>query len=85
MNKKEIKKLVGNKIFTVVFTKKNGDLRKMNCRLNVQKHLKGGSKSFNDDDYDYLTVYDLHSKGYRTVNLNTIKKLKFKGKEHING
>ena len=85
MKKEKIKKLVGSKFFTVEFKKKNGELRKMNCRLKVTKHLKGGSKSFSDDDYNYLTVYDLHKKGYRTVNINTLTSLKFKGQEHING
>jgi hypothetical protein len=31
------------KIVTVTFTKKDGSIRIMNCRLGVTKHLKGGS------------------------------------------
>jgi len=76
MNKREqLKKELKGKFFTVVFTKKNGKLRKMNARLGVTKHLKGGSKSFNDADFNYLTVFDLQKKAYRTVNLNTVKKI----------
>lgn len=45
MNINEIRQLVGNKFFSAIFTKKNGDLRKILCRLGVKKHLKGGEKS----------------------------------------
>jgi hypothetical protein len=65
-----IKKAVGHKIFKATFVKKNGEVREMNCRLQVTKHLKGG-KNFNNRDR-YLTVYDLKNKGYRNINLNTI-------------
>ena len=71
-----IKKFIGNKFFSVEFYKKDGTLRKMQCRLNVKKHLKGGTKSYDSDALEYLTVYSIDSKGYRTVNLNTIKQIK---------
>lgn len=74
-----IKKMLGNKIFTVTFEKKNGELRKMNARLGVTKALKGGEKRYNTDDLNYLTVFDLQANEYRTVNLNTLKELSFKG------
>lgn len=76
MNKEKIIELVGNKFFTISFIKKDGTLRKMNARLGVTKHLKGGKKSYNPDDFNYLTVFDLAKKQYRTVNLNTIKEVK---------
>lgn len=80
-NKKIIKALIGNQFFTCTFTKKDGSERVLNGRLGVTKHLKGGEKSYNDDDFNYLTVYDVQSKGYRTVNLDTIKSIKINGKE----
>jgi hypothetical protein len=76
MNKEKIIELVGNKFFTISFIKKDGTLRKMNARLGVIKHLKGGKKSYNPDDFNYLTVFDLGKKQYRTVNLNTVKEVK---------
>lgn len=76
MDKEKIIKLVGNKFFTISFIKKDGTLRKMNARLGVTKHLKGGKKSYNPDDFNYLTVFDLGKKQYRTVNLNTVKEVK---------
>jgi hypothetical protein len=79
MNKTEIKKLVGGTIFSAIFTKKNGDKRKMHCRLGVVKHLKGGVKKYDNDTL--LTVFDLKNKAYRTINLLTLEQLNFKGKE----
>lgn len=79
MNKKLFRNLVGNKFFTVTFTKKNGELRTMNCRLGVTKHLKGGKKSYDDSKYNYVTVYDLSKKAYRTVNLDAVKSVKARG------
>lgn len=76
MNKTDkLKKELKGKFFTVTFTKKDGTLRKMNARLGVTKHLKGGSKGYNDSDFNYLTVFDLGKKAYRTVNLSTVKSL----------
>ena len=82
MQKEKIKKLVGNKIFTVVFEKKDGTLRKLNGRLKVTKHLKGGRKSYDDNDFNYITVYDVHKRGYRTVDCDKITSLKFGGVDH---
>jgi len=58
------------KFFTVTFTKKDGTTRVMNCRLGVTKYLKGGESTLNPNDY--ITVYDLQSKGYRAINRKTI-------------
>lgn len=58
------------KIFTVTFLKKNGSLRVLNGRLGVTKHLKGGLSTLNP--LEYITVYDLQSKGYRAINRSTI-------------
>ena len=79
METKKIRQLVGNKIFTAEFLKKDGTLRKMNCRLGVTKHLKGGELKYNPDEYNYLPVFDLQAGEYRTINLNTLKKLTVEG------
>ena len=75
MDTKEIREIVGNKIFSAIFTKKDGSERKMLCRLDVKKHLKGGVKKYDAEALNYLTVYSLDSKGYRTINLNTLKSI----------
>ena len=43
--KREILQTTKGKFFTVEFVKKDGTLRKMNCRLGVAKDLKGGQNS----------------------------------------
>lgn len=64
------------KIFTVRFTKRSdGSDRLMNCRLGVKKHLRGGSKAFDDAEHKLVTVYDLKSKGYRSIPLEGVYEL----------
>lgn len=76
---KQLREMVGSKIFSVVFTKKDGTLREMVCRLGVTKHLKGGELGYNPEDYNYLTVFDMQKQEYRTLNVNTLKQIKFEG------
>ena len=76
---KQIRALVGSKIFSVVFEKKDGTLREMTCRLGVKKHLKVGELSYDPEEKNYLVVFDMQSEGYRTININTLKKIKFEG------
>lgn len=63
------------KIFSVVFEKKDGEIREMNCRLGVTKHLKGGEQAYDPKDYDMITVFDVQKKGYRMVRLDTLKEI----------
>jgi hypothetical protein len=76
---RQLRELVGNKIFSVEFIKKNGTLRKMVCRLGVKKHLKGGELGYDPEALNYLTVFDLQSEEYRTINVNTLKSITFEG------
>ena len=66
----------GGRWFTLDFIKKNGELRTMNARVGVKKHLKGGKMSFNPDDYCYRVVWDAQKKEYRMVNLKTVSRFK---------
>jgi hypothetical protein len=59
------------RFITVEFTKKDGTIRKMNCRTGVTAHLKGGESKL--DPAQYIIVYDLKSKGYRSINRSTIR------------
>jgi len=83
------KKIILSKgaIFTVSFTKKNGERRVMNCRLGVKKHLKGGRlynspKNFNPIEKLQVIVFDMQKKQYRTINLDTMFALKIGSKEY---
>ena len=70
------------KIFSAVFTKKNGDKRLMTCRLNVKKGVKGVGLSFKPQDIGLMTVFDLQKGGYRFINLMTLESLKLRGNEY---
>ena len=75
-----------NTIFSVVFLKKNGEIRRMNCLLGVKKQLKGGKLAFNPLERGYLVVLDTNKKAYRMINLNTISNITSKGVEyHVEG
>ena len=75
-----LKKVVGNTIFTVTFTKMNGESRVMNCRLNVVKGTSGKSNHLKEDQF--LTAYDIQKKGFRAVNVSGICSFKSRGKEY---
>ena len=62
---------VQDKFFTVGFTKADGSFRKINGRLGVEKHKKGGRDC--NTNKQMMTVWDTGAKGYRNVNLSTIK------------
>lgn len=68
------------KIFTVLFIKKDGSQRVMNCRINVKKYLHGGELPYDPISKGLFPVYDIQSKGYRMINLNTIQYVKMEGK-----
>ena len=67
------------KIVSVTFTKADGTLRVMTCRLGVTKHLKGGDSTL--DGGKYLTVFDMAKKAYRAINKDTIQSVRLSGEE----
>lgn len=68
------------KMVTVTFVKKNGNVRVLNGRLGVKKYLKG---NLNTKSSDYITIYDVKNKGYRSINRDTILGLRAGGVESI--
>ena len=62
------------KFVTVTFLKKDGTVRKMNCRMGVTKHLKGGESTL--DAEQYITVFDMAKGAYRAINRDTIIDIK---------
>ena len=68
--------------FTVSFTKKDGTHRKMNCRLGVTKHLKGGELAYDPAEYDLITVFDVQKNGYRMINVDTLEEVAIDGEEY---
>ena len=71
-----------NNIFSVVFLKKDGSIRKMLCRFGVKRHLKGGKLSFDPRERKLLVVFDMQKEAYRMINLETISNITMKGVDY---
>ena len=67
------------KIFSAVFTKKDGEKRQMVCRQGVAKYVKGVGLKFKPEDRDLIGVFDMHKKAYRFINVNTLEQIKVEG------
>ena len=67
-------------VFTATFRKANGEMRTMNCRLGVKKHLKGGDSTTAHKD-NLITVFDMQKGAYRCINLDTVVSAKINGAE----
>ena len=76
---------IGGKFFTVVFTKKDGSIRRMNCRTGVRRHLKGGGvpDGHVSTRKDMLVVYDVKAKGYRCLARDSIRAIRCGGVEAV--
>ena len=70
------------KIFSAVFTKKDGEKRQMVCRQGVSKYVKGVGLKFKPEERSLIGVFDMHKKAYRFINLETLEKIKVKGREY---
>ena len=78
----EAQQLIKNsrgRIFTVEHIKKDGTLRKTNCRLGVKAFVNGKGLKYNPSVKGLEPVYDMKIKAYRMVNLKTITKLNIYG------
>ncbi len=86
-----INNLKNGTIYSVVFTKVNGEDRLMNSIKGTSKGVNGTGKKFSDEEKRLLSVFDmqLRSKGveenkcWRSVRLDTIKQLKCNGETYI--
>jgi len=71
-----IKTIPNGHMFTATFVKANGETRKMNCRTGVVKYLNPNPSRVKAPNPSHLvTVYDVKSKGYRTINCTTVTKI----------
>lgn len=64
--------------FSITFTKKNGEERKLTVRDGVESKLAlpKGQGSNNQEAYDNLiTLFDVQAGHYKSVNLDTVTKL----------
>ena len=85
ITKEEAKELILNnrsRIFSVLFTKKDGSKRQMKARLDVKKDIKGAGLKYNPADFNYIIAFDMAKKNYRTINVNTLERLRLNKKEY---
>jgi len=78
ISRSKVKELIessNGQVFSAIFVKKDGTERKMSCRLGVKKHVNGTGMAYKPSNYDLIGVYDMNNKGYRMINLNTVKAL----------
>ena len=74
------KQLIHNtngKIFSSVFTKKDGSIRLMTGRLKVKKYLTDNARPrpYDPNKYNLICLFDMINKGYRMINIETLKQL----------
>lgn len=81
MTNTEFKKMVGNKIFSVTFVKADKTLRTYNARVDVKKYTKGCANTV-EGHPNLVTIFEMDKSCYRTLNLETIKQLKYAGVEY---
>lgn len=68
------------KIFTVEFVKRtNGEVRRLNCRMGVKKHLKGGGPAYDFGSKGLVPVFDMQKGEYRCFPLDAVNELVIDG------
>lgn len=82
ISKSEIARIAGNKFISISFLKKDGTPRTINGRLHVKRYLKGGDNPNTRKD-EFLIIYSMRDKGYRTINLDTVFRIAASGKEYL--
>lgn len=73
-------------IFTVEFIKKDGTLRKLNCRTGVKSHLVPADQKKRERPAmpsNLVTVFDMQAQEYRQFNVNTTTKIVAEGTTFI--
>jgi hypothetical protein len=69
------------KIVSLGFTKKNGEFRKMLCRVGVHKGVKGTGNG-SAPPMPMFRVFDMKKNAWRMVNGDTIEYIKANGKSY---
>ena len=70
-------------IFNVRFYKKDGTKRSINARFGVRKGVNGVGLKYDPASRNNIIVYSMVDNGFRTINLDSIYRIKFNGQEYI--
>ena len=80
---KELIKQSKGLIFAATFTKKDGSHRLMNARLKKYISKTGRKAPYKAEDFNLIPIYDMKSKGWRSLNLNTLLTLSINKTKYI--
>tara|TARA_R110000822_G_scaffold26994_2_gene80979 strand:- start:436 stop:714 length:279 start_codon:yes stop_codon:yes gene_type:complete len=86
INRNKAKELIkGSKglIFAATFTKKDGSHRLMNARLKKYISKTGRKAPYKAEDFNLIPIYDMKSKGWRSLNINTLTNLSINANKYI--
>jgi len=67
------------KIFTAIFIKKNGDVRRMICRTSVSKGVTGKGMSYDPKSRGLVPVFDMKEQSFKMININTMSNINVGG------
>jgi len=70
-------------IFNVRFYKKDGTKRSINARFGVRKGVSGVGLKYDPASRNNIIVYSMVDDGFRTINLDSIYRIKFNGQEYM--
>ena len=70
------------RIFSAIFIKKDGTIRRMKCRLSVKKGITGKGMAYNPIKRGLLPVFDMDKNAFRMININTLTALKVNGEKY---
>ena len=73
--------MASGSFFQVDFIKKDGTASTLNGRMGVKKHLRGGERT--TDPEEYIIVYAVDREGYRNVAKSRIVALRINSQEYV--
>lgn len=69
--------------FAVTFVKRTtGEMRTMQCRQGVKKHLAGGPAAYNPHEHNLLFVFDMTKMAYKSIPVEGILQIAIGGKSY---
>ena len=84
MKRAEFDKIAGDgKIASCEFIAKDGSLRKMVFRTKVTKGVTGEGMKYDPAKLGLRTVFDMQTRDFRMINLNTIQTITAHGETHL--
>lgn len=83
IHSKDVKKVldsIRDEFFSVTFIKRTtGELRHLNGRKGVTRHLKGGSAAYDFESKGLVSVYDVEKEGYRAIPIENVLEIRASG------